>query len=154
MTIPEAAQLVLQAGAIGREGDGGEVFILQMGEPVSILDLAEALITLSGFKPHEDIKIVETGSRPGEKLAENLILIEEEVAGTEHPKIFINKISGRHAHDMDRAIELLAKYSTNGYDSELRNYLNELLPEANLSAPPNGRLPAHKSRTMAASLGS
>ena len=152
MTIPEAAQLVLQAGAIGRDGHGGEVFILQMGEPVSILNLAEALITLSGLKPHEDIKIIETGSRPGEKLAEKLVLTEEDFVSTQHPKIFINKISGRHAQNMSRALVLLAKYSTNGYDNELRNYLNELLPEANLSAQPNGRLPAPGSKTMAASL--
>jgi FlaA1/EpsC-like NDP-sugar epimerase len=154
MTIPEAAQLVLQAGAIGREGSGGEVFILQMGEPVSILDLAEALITLSGLKPHEDIKIIEIGPRPGEKLAERLILTQEEVAVTQHPKIFINKISGRHAQNMGQALEVLAKFSTNGYENDLRNYLNELLPEANLSAQPNDQLVASASKTMAARLGS
>jgi FlaA1/EpsC-like NDP-sugar epimerase len=154
MTIPEAAQLVLQAGAIGRDGHGGEVFILQMGEPVSILHLAEALITLSGLKPHEDIRIIETGSRPGEKLAEKLILSEEEFTSTQHPKIFINKISGRHAQNIGQALEKLAKYSTNGYENELRNYLNELLPEANLSAAPRRESPAQKTKSMAASLGS
>src|SRR6185436_374269 len=69
MTIPEAAQLVLQASTIGK---GGEVFILHMGEPIRILELAETLISLSGLKPHQDIKIVETGIRPGEKLYEEL----------------------------------------------------------------------------------
>src|SRR6185369_2856671 len=69
MTIPEAAQLVLQASTIGR---GGEVFVLHMGDPVRIMDLAETLISLSGLKPHDDIKIVETGIRPGEKLYEEL----------------------------------------------------------------------------------
>jgi FlaA1/EpsC-like NDP-sugar epimerase len=154
MTIPEAAQLVLQAGAIGRDGHGGEVFILHMGEPVSILNLAEALITLSGLKPHEDIKIIETGSRPGEKLAEKLVLTEEEFASTQHPKIFINKISGRHAQNIECALEKLAKYSTNGYENELRDYLNELLPEANLSTAPRRESPVKNSKSMAARLGS
>ncbi|HEY0321739.1 MAG TPA: nucleoside-diphosphate sugar epimerase/dehydratase [Pyrinomonadaceae bacterium] len=133
MTIPEAAQLVLQAGAMGKSGTGGEVFILKMGEPVSIMELAEALITLSGLKPHEDIRIVETGQRPGEKLYEELVFTEEEVAGTEHPKIFINKIAHRPTEDMRIALERLTALSKEGRERELRAYLNELLPEANLT---------------------
>ena len=140
MTIPEAAQLVLQAGALGSSGCGGEVFILQMGEPVRIMDLAESLITLSGFKPHEEIKIVETGRRPGEKLYEDLTIKEEDVSVTQHPKIFINKIANRPAEDMRLALERLAELSKNGHERELRQYLNELLPEAQLdmlpAAPP------------------
>lgn len=132
MTIPEASQLVLQAGALGSQGKGGDVFILQMGEPVRILDLAESIITLSGFKPHEDIKIVETGRRPGEKLYEDLTIKEEDVASTQHPKIFINKLANRPAEDMRRALEQLTELSRNGHEHELRNYLNELLPEAQL----------------------
>jgi FlaA1/EpsC-like NDP-sugar epimerase len=132
MTIPEASQLVLQAGAMGSEGKGGDVFILQMGEPVRILDLAESIITLSGFKPHEDIKIIETGRRPGEKLYEDLTIKEEDVASTQHPKIFINKISSRPAEDVRRALERLTELSRNGHERELRTYLNELLPEAQL----------------------
>ncbi|HYE73151.1 MAG TPA: nucleoside-diphosphate sugar epimerase/dehydratase, partial [Blastocatellia bacterium] len=136
MTIPEAVQLVLQAGAIGKAaGKGGEVFILQMGEPMSILDLAEATITLSGFKPHEEIKIVETGIRPGEKLYEELLMTEEMVAETQHPKIFINKITGRSTEDISLAIQRLEALSRNGHEQELRQYLNELLPEAKLSSP-------------------
>ncbi len=133
MTIPEAAQLVLQAGAIGRERAGGEVFILHMGEPVCIYDLAEAIITLSGLKPHEDIKIVETGIRPGEKLYEKLKIDEEDVVGTSHPKIFINKIADRPAQDVREALEKLHELSQNGHERELRAYLNDLLPEARLS---------------------
>lgn len=132
MTIPEASQLVLQAGALGSTGNGGEVFILQMGEPVRILDLAESIITLSGFKPHEDIKIIETGRRPGEKLYEDLTIKEEDVAVTQHPKIFINKIANRPAEDMRQALERLTELSKNGHEPELRRYLNELLPEAQL----------------------
>lgn len=135
MTIPEAVQLVLQAGAMGKAGEGGEVFILQMGEPVSILDLAESLITLSGFKPHEDIKIVETGIRPGEKLYEELLVTEENVAETRHPKIFINKIAGRAAKDIQSAFERLEILSRNGHEKDLRLYINELLPEAKLGTP-------------------
>jgi FlaA1/EpsC-like NDP-sugar epimerase len=146
MTIPEASQLVLQAGALGSEGKGGDVFILQMGEPVRILDLAESIITLSGFKPHEDIKIVETGRRPGEKLYEDLTIKEEDVASTQHPKIFINKISSRPAEDVRRALERLTELSRNGHERELRTYLNELLPEAQLEvtiskAAGNGETP-------------
>lgn len=135
MTIPEAVQLVLQAGAIGKAGKGSEVFILHMGEPVSILDLAEATITLSGFKPHEDIKIVETGIRPGEKLYEELLMTEEMVAGTQHPKIFINKIANRSTEDISLALKRLESLSKNGHEQELRMYLNELLPEAKLGSP-------------------
>lgn len=135
MTIPEASQLVLQAGALGSSGKGGEVFILQMGEPVRILDLAESIITLSGFKPHEDIKIVETGRRPGEKLYEDLTIKEEDMAVTQHPKIFINKIAKRPAEDMRQALERLTELSKNGHERELRCYLNELLPEAQLDVP-------------------
>lgn len=86
MTIPEAVQLVIQAGAMA---DGGEIFILDMGEPVKIMDLAENLIRLSGFTPYEDIDIVIIGLRPGEKLYEELLLSEEGVNQTSHNKIFI-----------------------------------------------------------------
>ena len=86
MTIPEAVQLVIQAGAMA---NGGEIFILDMGEPVKIIDLAEKLIRLSGFTPYEDIDIVVTGLRPGEKLYEELLLAEEGINQTSHDKIFI-----------------------------------------------------------------
>ncbi|HCX64716.1 MAG TPA: nucleoside-diphosphate sugar epimerase [Eubacteriaceae bacterium] len=88
MSIPEATQLVLQAGAMAK---GGEIFILDMGEPVKIMDLAKDLIRLSGFEPEEDIPIVITGLRPGEKLYEELLLSEEGISKTVHEKIFIGK---------------------------------------------------------------
>jgi FlaA1/EpsC-like NDP-sugar epimerase len=89
MTIPEASQLVLQAGAMG---DGGEIFILDMGEPVRILDVARDLITLSGFKPDDDIAIEFTGMRPGEKLFEELSTDAEHADKTKHPKIYIGRV--------------------------------------------------------------
>jgi len=86
MTIPEAAQLVLQAGAMGA---GGEIFVLEMGDPVRIVDLAHDLITLSGLRPGEDIEVVYTGMRPGEKLYEELSIEGEDISRTRHPKIGI-----------------------------------------------------------------
>jgi FlaA1/EpsC-like NDP-sugar epimerase len=132
MTIPESAQLVLQASAIGK---GGEVFILHMGEPVRIMDLAETLITLSGLKPHEDIKIIETGIRPGEKLYEELRFETEETAATEHPKIFINNIKGVEPEAMRNALIQLAGFVRVRDEKGLRSFLDDLLPEASV----NGR---------------
>ncbi len=88
MTIPEATQLVLQAASYAK---GGEIFVLDMGEPVRIYDLAKNLIRLSGYKPNEDIKIEFCGLRPGEKLYEELLMSEEGLKNTEHDKIFIGK---------------------------------------------------------------
>ncbi len=88
MTIPEAVGLVIQAGAMAK---GGEIFILDMGEPVKILDLANNLIRLSGFEPGVDIKIKYTGLRPGEKLYEELLMSEEGITKTDNKKIFIGK---------------------------------------------------------------
>lgn len=86
MTIPEASQLVLQAGAIAK---GGEVFVLDMGEPVKIVDMASDLIELSGLVPHKDIKIEFSGLRPGEKLFEELLTAEEGTTSTKHKKIYV-----------------------------------------------------------------
>jgi FlaA1/EpsC-like NDP-sugar epimerase len=88
MTIPEAVSLVLQAGAYAK---GGEIFVLNMGEPVRILDMAENLIRLSGYEPYKDIDIVFTGLRPGEKMYEELLMAEEGLQGTKNSRIFIGK---------------------------------------------------------------
>lgn len=129
MTIPEAAQLVLQASAIGK---GGEIFILDMGEPVNILDLAKDTITLSGLKPDEDIDIVFTGIRPGEKLFEELETGEEQMIKTQHPKIFIGRLAAYPAHKLEHALNRLSILAANGWDRELRKFLSELIPEAQL----------------------
>ena len=96
MTIPEASQLVLQAGAMGQ---GGEIFILDMGEPVKIVDLARDLITLSGLRPDEDIEIRFSGVRPGEKLFEELSTATEHAEKTKHPKVFIGRIKSARVGD-------------------------------------------------------
>jgi FlaA1/EpsC-like NDP-sugar epimerase len=129
MTIPEAAQLVLQASTIGK---GGEVFILHMGEPVSIMELAEALISLSGFKPHQDIEIIETGMRPGEKLYEELTFETEATVATSHRKIFISRIATYESEYIQRALDRLTELVRERDEIGLRLYLNEILPEARL----------------------
>ncbi len=129
MTIPEASQLVLQAGAMG---EGGEIFILDMGEPVRILDLAKDMIALSGLKPYEDIDIVFSGIRPGEKLFEELETVGEHIEKTRHPKIFIGQIARYEPEEVDAAVARLEKLSRDGKERELRRYFNELLPEARL----------------------
>ena len=129
MTIPEAAQLVLQAGAMG---EGGEIFILDMGEPVRILDLAVAMITLTGLKPFEEMDIVFTGLRPGEKLHEELELFGEEIAKTRHPKIFVGKLTPYPPEDVERAMTRLAELAQAGRSDAIRMFLNSYLPEAKL----------------------
>jgi len=130
MTIPEAAQLVLQAAALGH---GGEIFILDMGEPVRILDVAKKIISLSGLKPFEDIDIVFTGIRPGEKMFEELELTGEQIAKTRHPKIFIGQITAYPEEQVAHALNTLEVLSKNSQEQELREFLNKLLPEGRLT---------------------
>lgn len=129
MTIPEATQLVLQAGTIG---SGGEIFILDMGEQVKIVDLARETILLSGLKPDVDIEIVFQGIRPGEKLFEELQINSEALLKTFHPKIFIGKIYPYPAEKINKALEKFAILSLEENDAEIRHFLNELLPEAKI----------------------
>ena len=125
MTIPEAAQLVLQAGAYAR---GGEIFVLDMGEPVKIYDLAENLIKLSGFEPHKDIKIEVTGLRPGEKLYEELLMNEEGLTETKHRKIFIGKPGEFELGDVENKVSNLLGIAVSGNDVVLRERLKEYVP--------------------------
>lgn len=104
MTIPEACQLVLQAGTMGQ---GGEIFILDMGEPVRIVDLARELIALSGLREGEDVEVTFTGVRPGEKLFEELATDEERAEKTRHPKIFVGRIETQPWAEVCQHIEAL-----------------------------------------------
>ncbi|HEX7712417.1 MAG TPA: nucleoside-diphosphate sugar epimerase/dehydratase [Bacillota bacterium] len=104
MTIPEAAQLVIQAGALGH---GGEVFILDMGDPVKIVDLARDLIRLSGFVPDKDIKIEFKGIRPGEKMYEELLTRDEGVRATKHERIFTTQVKQVDRNVLAERLEIL-----------------------------------------------
>lgn len=126
MTIPEAAQLVLQAGALGK---GGEIFILDMGEPVRIVDLARDMIRLSGLRPDEDVEIRYTGLRPGEKLFEELGTTEDRVEKTRHPKIFIGRIPKTDPGIIDRGLARLEALALDGDEKALREALADLVPE-------------------------
>jgi FlaA1/EpsC-like NDP-sugar epimerase len=143
MTIPEAAQLVLQAGSMG---NGGEIFVLDMGEPVRILDLAKETIRLSGLRPFEDIDIVFTGIRAGEKLSEELEMTDEHLSRTRHPKIFIGNIAAYPAEEVRHMLDCLAVHSRNGLEKELRESLGQLLPEVCL----DGNEPVSQVQTQSA----
>jgi FlaA1/EpsC-like NDP-sugar epimerase len=132
MTIPEAAQLVLQAGAMGR---GGEIFLLDMGEPVKIVDLATDLITLSGLRPHEDIEIRFTGMRPGEKLFEELSIDGEDVSRTPHPKIGIIKKRPEDFVRVCQGITRLLEICDASPPAEIRDELQRVVPEYSPSVP-------------------
>jgi FlaA1/EpsC-like NDP-sugar epimerase len=147
MTIPEAAQLVLQASTIGK---GGEVFILHMGEPVRIIELAETLILLSGLKPHQDIKIIETGMRPGEKLYEELTFETEGTVATSHPKIFISRIATLESEEILMALERLTQLVRERNEGGLRHFLNELIPEARLTLGALEEAPGEETGALAA----
>ena len=121
MTIPEAVQLVLEAGQMGK---GGEIFVLDMGKPVKILDLAENLIKLSGLIPYKDIEIKFTGLRPGEKLYEELLMDEEGVRKTGNRKIFIGSPLGL---SKDTFFEQLAELKKIAYSNHSENLVQALL---------------------------
>jgi FlaA1/EpsC-like NDP-sugar epimerase len=125
MTIPEASQLVLQAGMMG---EGGEIFILDMGEPVRIADLARDLITLSGLRPDEDVQITFTGMRPGEKLFEELSVDAESADKTRHPKIFVGRFRPHPWGVMEKGLAGLSKV-TGAAAEEIRSSLTSLVPE-------------------------
>ena len=132
MTIPEAVQLVVQAGAMAR---GGEIFVLDMGDPMKIMDLAENVIKLSGYTPNVDIDIAVTGLRPGEKLYEELLLAEEGVEKTAHDKIHVGRPvkAGQALKEMlkaggDEVFESKIKEVIGMTDREVKSWLAELVP--------------------------
>ncbi len=125
MTIPEAGQLVIQAGAMAK---GGEIFVLDMGEPVKIIDLARDLIRLSGFEPEVDIAIKIIGLRPGEKLYEELFLKEEELRTTEHKKIFIGKSTVNDMNTFKQELDNLGTLLVNEDWPNMSSLMNRLVP--------------------------
>lgn len=133
MTIPEAAQLVIQAGAIAEDG---QIFLLEMGEPVRIRDLAENLIRLSGLVPGEDIRIRYSGLRPGEKLYEELLIDGEDVTKTHYDKIWVLRSARTEHSSLDEKLgrlERACRYSRSPH--EIKSLLNEIVPEYKYQAP-------------------
>ena len=129
MTIPEAAQLVLQAGALGK---GGEIFVLDMGDPVKIVDLARDLIELSGLRPDVDVQIEFTGMRPGEKLFEELLHNEETFDTTPHPKIVVGRFHATPAEIVNKALASLRTVALAGDEESIRRIISHMVPEAKL----------------------
>ncbi|MBS5886405.1 MAG: nucleoside-diphosphate sugar epimerase/dehydratase [Clostridium sp.] len=125
MLIPEAAQLVLEAGALAK---GGEVFVLDMGKPVKIYDLACDLIRLSGLEPNKDIKIEVTGLRPGEKLYEELLMSEEGLTDTTHNKIYIGKPTFTSYNKLKDKLEQLESLLEENDNDVIKNKMAEIVP--------------------------
>ncbi len=130
---PQNGQLtsaLLQAGALG---EGGEIFILDMGRPVKILDIAEDMIRLSGLTPYEDIDIKFTGIRMGEKLFEELEITGENLLKTRNPKIFIGKIATYSRPEVTKLITEFQAAVASGSEARVRRVFNEFLPEASIT---------------------
>ena len=125
MTIREAVQLVLTSGAFARDG---ELFVLDMGQPVKILDLAESMVRLSGFEPYKDIDIIETGLRPGEKLYEELLVNKDEMTKTSNEKIFIETDTVPSREEIASALEKLKAACDTCDDETVRKALQEIVP--------------------------
>ncbi len=125
MLIPEAAQLVIQAGAYAK---GGEIFVLDMGSPIKIYDLATDLIKLSGLVPNEDIEIKVTGLRPGEKLYEELLMSEEGLEETRHDKIFIGRPTYTDIEELKRNLNSLRFIIDNNNEEDIKNSIKQIVP--------------------------
>ncbi len=125
MTIPEAVQLVIQAGAMG---EGGEVFVLDMGKPVKIMDLARDLIRLSGLEPERDIEIRFTGIRPGEKLYEEILTAEEGTSATKHSRIFVARPNHIQEEALQRGVREMLKFAEQSDVARILLRLKELVP--------------------------
>lgn len=130
MTIPEAVSLLIQAGAMGEKG---EVFILDMGEPVKIYDLATELIRLSGFQPEVDIRIVCTGIRPGEKLYEEILTQEEGTTATKHKRIYVGKPNGVNWDQLPEDLAYLEKWVKVADETRVVAKLRQILPTYKVS---------------------
>ncbi len=145
MTIPEAATLVIQAGAMAK---GGEVFLLDMGEPVKIYDLAAQLIRLHGLEPERDVKIEVTGLRPGEKIYEELLIDCDAAVATGHPKIFCAREVKLAWQELEPKLESLLTFAADSDVNECVAVLHELVPEYQ----PMGQYAKAKSDAVAVSM--
>ena len=125
MTIPEASQLVLQSGEMAKDG---ELFVLDMGKPVRILELAENMIRLMGYEPYKDIDIVETGLRPGEKLYEELLIKDEKLSKTKNELIFVEKDRRLSPLEINEKLEQLRKAMESRDEEEMRKALKRAVP--------------------------
>jgi FlaA1/EpsC-like NDP-sugar epimerase len=141
MTIPEAAQLVLQAGSMGH---GNEIFLLDMGEPVKILHLAEEMIRLSGLRAYEDIDIVFTGLRPGEKLYEELLLAGEGVLSTTHEKIKIARSEFHEKAILENKVDELERAIGRRSLRDIIKILRDIVPEYQPRIEPSDPVPLFK----------
>ncbi len=125
MTIQEASQLVLQSGAMAKNG---ELFVLDMGKPVKILDLAENMIRLSGLEPYKDIDIIETGLRPGEKLYEELLVKTEQLGKTDNDMIFVEKDTPISPEQLAEKLYMLKEAAESGNDDLAKETLHKVVP--------------------------
>jgi FlaA1/EpsC-like NDP-sugar epimerase len=147
MTVSEASQLVLQAASMGA---GGEIFVLDMGEPIRVTTLAEQLIKLSGLRPNEDIEIVYTGIRPGEKLFEEIALREEAASKTRHSKIYIGKFHSASEPEIGEVMQTLAGLMHSGSSEKVRATLMEFVGHDRLLTLSGGQpVAADRSATAA-----
>lgn len=136
MTIPEASQLVMTSGAMAKNG---ELYVLDMGKPVKIYDLAEEMIRLSGLEPHKDIEIVETGLRPGEKLYEELLIKTEEMDKTENDLIFIERDKPLSQEEIQKKLDILKDALATGHNTAVKEALMKVVPTYHTPEEVNGK---------------
>ncbi len=149
MTIPEASQLVLQSGAMAKNG---ELFVLDMGKPVKILDLAENMVRLSGYEPYRDIDIIETGLRPGEKLYEELLVKTEELDKTENSLIFIERDEPIGKAELDEKLAVLRAAYLAGDEAGAKEALHYAVPTFHRPEEVNARAERAKEMKVAVSV--
>lgn len=136
MTIPEASQLVMTSGAMAKNG---ELYVLDMGKPVKIFDLAEEMIRLSGLEPYKDIDIVETGLRPGEKLYEELLIKTEEKDKTENDLIFIERDKPLSEEQINEKLDILREALATGHNTAVKEALMRVVPTYHTPEEVNGK---------------
>ena len=145
MTIPEASQLILESGASAKEG---ELFVLDMGKPVKILDLAENMVRLSGLEPYRDIQIIETGLRPGEKLYEELLIQTEDLTRTDNDLIFVEKDESISLELLEQKLSVLREAVETENSQSVRKALKQVVET--YKSPEEVNAAAEKSREMEA----